>query len=356
YGPEKKPWFDKMANFFESQQFSRNITKVLNLLIVSFIILWYDIIWWTALGIVSIRYHTFGLIMMMFLTVVPICLLSYFAVVDEINNRLSQILSLLSFAFLLIFQSLWFSICFPISSYITKSIIGLTLLSVGRIIYYMTYKDSGDHGFFNGFKKGISKRGENHETNLKVEDQNVQNAHGRGRFDGFKKRITKKFEKNHDENVENVDDIEDGQSVPDGRNVQNDRNVHGFFNGVKKGISKKFEKKKRETIDNVDVEVVQDDQNVQNQNQHVHVQGPQNVQQYGQFGQNQYVHVQEPQNIPYGQNVQNQDVNVQGPQNVQQYGQYSQNQYVHVQDPRNIPYVRDDYETIKILSFNNEMG
>ncbi|RHZ78114.1 hypothetical protein Glove_168g261 [Diversispora epigaea] len=46
---------------------------------------------------------------------------------------------------------------------ITKFIFGITLLSVGRILYYITNENSDEHGFFNGFKSGLLK------TDFKVE-------------------------------------------------------------------------------------------------------------------------------------------------------------------------------------------
>ncbi|CAG8599178.1 4789_t:CDS:2 [Diversispora eburnea] len=64
---------------------------------------------------------------------------------SKLYLRITQIVGLLNFAFLIIYQSLWFNICFPTSPAVTKSIFGITLLSVGRILYYMANEDSGDH-------------------------------------------------------------------------------------------------------------------------------------------------------------------------------------------------------------------
>ncbi|RHZ78111.1 hypothetical protein Glove_168g265 [Diversispora epigaea] len=115
-------------------------------------ILWYDITWWIAFGKIHTEHYTLILILMIFLTVVPIY---FFPIFAESSARAGQIMGLFVYVFLIIYQSLWFNICFPISPAITKSIFGITLLSVGRISYYITNEDSGEHGFFNGFKRGL---------------------------------------------------------------------------------------------------------------------------------------------------------------------------------------------------------
>ncbi|RHZ79186.1 hypothetical protein Glove_151g161 [Diversispora epigaea] len=187
YGPEKKSWFEMDTKvligmfsfvlcitliYWGSSHFGVKRSLVLGYVII----LWYDITWWIAFGTIHIEHYILMLILMIFLTVVPIIL--YINCIGTIKNkkdniiaritgqkmnRVGQIVGLLNFIFLIIYQSLWFNICFPTSPVVTKSIFGITLLSVGRVLFYMANDDSGEEGFFNGFKKVNKTFDENNE-------------------------------------------------------------------------------------------------------------------------------------------------------------------------------------------------
>ncbi|CAJ0835592.1 14137_t:CDS:2, partial [Entrophospora sp. SA101] len=70
-------------------------------------------------------------------------------------TRRLNIAALTNFSALIVYQSLWFNICFPLTAWITKLIFGLTLLAVGRLLFYLSNEESGDAGFFNCLKKGV---------------------------------------------------------------------------------------------------------------------------------------------------------------------------------------------------------
>ncbi|KAF0439189.1 hypothetical protein F8M41_004164 [Gigaspora margarita] len=58
-------------------------------------------------------------------------------------------------SFIICYHNVFWWTAFGLSTLISKIIFASSLLVVGRIVYYLSNEDSGNVGFFNGFKRGL---------------------------------------------------------------------------------------------------------------------------------------------------------------------------------------------------------